>query len=575
MHTMTDFHRFVSLMLATMLLGASGCATSPVVKKSAKELAVLEQTANKGREQFFKENYTDAATTISSCAGDQHVNQPLYKCELASIALMTGDKATAEADLKEAVRLLEVFYDKAGEKKAASLWGRESGKVYKGDPYERATLYTLYGMVLLEKGEVDNALAAFKRALLMDGDTEGSQYQSDYGLVQFLAAKCHDLRGETEQRDAMLRAACDAYLSQPGVDDGFARAVRQDYELAKGTCNTPGRVPSPTLANLCAWGGADALAQRFGFSDEIKAWLAAHAPADKGMGFNTLLVGWDGRGPYMSRAGEYGEKRIIHSGYKVGDFRQVYSCYSKQDVAFKDSYPWLGNVSYQATTRGGRKMDNVLADKAAFKGATDAAGKAMAVGGLAGMAALGNNNSSDPYTGLIFGAIALGGLVVKGVSYMTKTEADIRCWRCLPYEYSVTPLTLPEGEADIAMTCWVFTIPLAVKTVRVVRRAEAPVTFVHVPTPHMTSNTSFYPGYFDGKSSAGNLLALYIADPAAVDPDGDGEVTVTERERAAAEMVRRYDTDGSGVVDQKEQQRLGAVAEVALKKRMGLVKGDR
>lgn len=573
MRATTDFHRFVSLTLAATLLGTSGCATSPVVKKSAKELAALEQTANQGREQFFAGNYGEAAQTIGPCVTERHVNQPLYKCELASAALLAGDKVAAETNIKEAIQLLECLYDKAGEKRAASLWGRESGKVYKGDPYERATLYMLYGMVLLEKGEVDNALASFKRALLMDGDTEKSQYQSDFGLVQFLAAKCHDLRGEQEQRDAMLKAACDSYLSQPGVAAGFAKAVQGDYELACGAEGGKFLPPSPLIANLCAWGGVDALAQRFGFSDEIKAWLAAHTSSDKGMGFNTLVVGWDGRGPCMSRTGEYGEKRIIHAGYKAGDFRQAYSCCAKPGGVFEDAYPWLGNVTYQATTRGGRKMDGVLENKAMFKGVTDKTGDAMIIGGAAGMAAF-NNNSSDPYTGLIFGAIALGGLVVKGVSYMTKTEADIRCWQCLPNEFSVTPLALPEGETDIAMTCWVFTTPMALKTVRVIRRADAPVTFVHLSTPHMTSNASFYPGYFDGKNSAGNLLALYIVDPAVVDPDGDGEVTVEEREQAVAELIRRYDTDGSGVLDPKERHQLGTGAEVALKKRMGLLKGD-
>jgi tetratricopeptide (TPR) repeat protein len=562
-------------MLASVVLGSSGCATSPVVKKSAKELAALEQTVELGREKFFKADFDRARGIIASCATEQHVNQPLYKCELASVDLLGGNKEAAEAELKEAVRLLEVFYDQAGEKRAASLWGHESGKVYKGDPYERATLYTLYGMALLEKGEVDNALASFKRALLMDGDTEKSQYQSDFGLVLFLAAKCHDLRGEAEQRDAMLRMACEAYLSQPGVADGFARAVRRDHELARLAQGGQARPPSPLLTTLCAWGGVDALAQRFDFSKEIKAWLAASVPADKGMGFNTLVVGWDGRGPFMSRAGEYGEKRIIHAGYKIGDFRQAYACCVKPTGAFEDGYPWLGNVSYQAATRGGRKMDNVLENKAAFKGTANTAGNAMVIGGAAGMAAFSNNSSSDPYTSLVFAGIMLGGFIFKGFSYMTKAEADIRCWQCLPDEFFVTPLTLPEGETEIAMSCWVFSAPIAARTVKVARRAGAPVTFVHLPTPRMADGAEFYPGYFDGKGSAANLLALYVADPATVDPDGDGEVTAAERERATAEIARRYDADGSGKLDQNEQRRLNAVAEVALKKRMGLLQGVR
>lgn len=575
MSAKTNFHRFMSFVLATTLLASTGCTTSSVVKKNAKELATLEETADQGRVHFFNGNYDEASTAITPCASEQHVNQPLYKCELASIALLSGDKNAAEADIKEAIRLLEVLYDKASEKRAKSLWGRESEKVYKGDPYERATLYMLYGMILLEKGEVDNALASFKRALLMDGDTEKSQYQSDFGLIQFLAAKCHALRGEVEQRDVMLKAACDSYLAQPGVADGFARAIRRDYELARSATGTVPRPPSRLLANMCAWGGVDELAKRFDFSDEIKTWLTVHAPIEKGMSFNTLVVGWDGQGPSMSRTGEYGEKRIIHAGYKVGDFRQAYACCTQPGGAFEDGYPWLGNVTYQATTRGGRKMDNVLENKALFKSVSDKAGNAMIVGGAAGMGlAAFNNSSSDPYVAAISGGIMLVGLIFKGVSYMTKTEADIRCWQCLPNEFSVTPLTLPEGETEVAMTCWIFSAPTVVRTTKVVCRAQSPVTFVHLATPRMGDGTEFYPGYFDGKDSAGNLQSLYIADPSVVDSNDDGEVMADERERAIAMLIQRYDKDGNGVIDKTEQQQLNTTAEIALKKRMGVLRED-
>lgn len=568
------FHRSsVGLVFLCLLISVVGCSTpGTAVKKNEKELLLLEETANQGRDQFFKGEYADAAATLLPCAAEQHVNQPLYKCELASIYLLSDDKKKAEEQLKDAIHLLEVFYDQSSEKRAASLWGRESEKVYKGDPYERATLYTLYGMVLLEKGEVDNALASFKRALLMDGDTEKNQYQSDFGLVQFLAAKCYDLRAEAAQRDVMLKAACDSFLSLPGMTNSFPLAIKQDYELARhASTNSMIRPPAKMLATLFSWGGVDAICERYNLPPEIRDWLSQNIPADKGLQFNTLLVGWDGEGPSMSRAGEYGEKRMIHSGYRHGDYRQAYSCYSKNDLQPIDNYPWLGNISYQATTRGGRKMDNVLESKASFKGATDTAGNVMIAGGLTGLAIAGMNSSSDASTMIVFGAIALGGLLFKGVSALTETEADIRCWRCLPHEYSIVSMVLPEGETELMTEGWVFTMPIAGHPVKVIRDKNAPVTFVHYVTPHLGKNADFCPGYFDGKGSAFMIQSFYIAHPNIADPNNDGELSPEERTQINAEMLKFYDTDGNGVIDLPERKQLYLDANTALRKRMGVL----
>jgi hypothetical protein len=87
--------------------------------------------------------------------------------------------------------------------------------------------------------------------------------------------------------------------------------------------------------------------------------------------------------------------------------------------------PW-DDLYFQATTRGGRVMDHILANKAVFKSATDIAGNIGILGGA--VAALQNNRTSQE-VGL--GLIAAG-LISKVISASTTPEADLRAWDNLP-----------------------------------------------------------------------------------------------------------------------------------------------
>ncbi len=99
------------------------------------------------------------------------------------------------------------------------------------------------------------------------------------------------------------------------------------------------------------------------------------------------------------------------------------------------------DVAFQATTRGGRVMDHVLANKAVFKSATDTAGSVALIGGL-GTAAMSDNRTAQE-VGL---GIALAGLVSKIVSAATVPAADTRSWENLPRYLSFASVPLPPGQ---------------------------------------------------------------------------------------------------------------------------------
>jgi len=108
----------------------------------------------------------------------------------------------------------------------------------------------------------------------------------------------------------------------------------------------------------------------------------------------------------------------------------------------------MADISYQATTRGGRLMDDVLEDQAAFKKASYQVGNVLVTAGAAvalGSAQGGSGDGALIGVGVGAGMMLLGGIAY-GVGSLTSVEADIRSWKVLPNELMVVPLNLTPGK---------------------------------------------------------------------------------------------------------------------------------
>ncbi len=142
-----------------------------------------------------------------------------------------------------------------------------------------------------------------------------------------------------------------------------------------------------------------------------------------------------GPGPTKYATGQYKEQLR---------FRTVTSPVASADLkvdALQIPIAPTDDVDFQATTRGGRVMDHILANKAVFKSATDTAGNVALIGGL-GTAALSDNRTAQE-VGL---GVALAGLVSKIVSAATVPAADTRAWENLPRYLSFACVPLPPGQ---------------------------------------------------------------------------------------------------------------------------------
>lgn len=157
---------------------------------------------------------------------------------------------------------------------------------------------------------------------------------------------------------------------------------------------------------------------------------------------NVLFIVEFGPGPLKYATGQYREElrirarsaSIVAARIKVGGVNlPVAPC---------------DDVNFQATTRGGRVMDHILANKAVFKATTDTVGDAAIVSGaiLAG-AGHGRHNAADE-VGL---GLILAGLASKLASAATTPEADIRAWDNLPQFITYATLTLAPGQHDVTV----------------------------------------------------------------------------------------------------------------------------
>ena len=164
-------------------------------------------------------------------------------------------------------------------------------------------------------------------------------------------------------------------------------------------------------------------------------------PPDYDAKANVLVFAEYGPGPLKYASGEYGELLKFTVDKSPVAFARLTVDGRTMEL------PPYDDVSWQATTRGGRVMDHILGNKAVFKQRSDTVGDVALVGAL-GTAAYGTGKDSQ---NLAIGLAAVG-LVSKLMSAATQTQADVRSWNNLPRYLSFGALRLAPGEHAAVLT---------------------------------------------------------------------------------------------------------------------------
>ena len=142
-----------------------------------------------------------------------------------------------------------------------------------------------------------------------------------------------------------------------------------------------------------------------------------------------LVLFESGRAPFKYGGGKFGEA-LQWQPHDLPAQTARAACESANTNCFTSPFVVGADVGFQATTRGGRQIDSVLAGKASFKdGAQNVADVAGTVGNL-GMQVAMQTGSRDAAGLGMMGMFA--GLVAQGVSASTQAQADTREWEQLP-----------------------------------------------------------------------------------------------------------------------------------------------
>ncbi|HTI72341.1 MAG TPA: hypothetical protein VMF06_20370 [Candidatus Limnocylindria bacterium] len=154
---------------------------------------------------------------------------------------------------------------------------------------------------------------------------------------------------------------------------------------------------------------------------------------------NVLVFAEMGYGPTKYATGEHSEELRIRDGSS----RTVAANIRVGGTVFRA--PAYDNLSYQASTRGGRVMDHILANKAVFKDTTQSIGTAAIIGGAVAAGA-GGRQGGEIGLGLV-GA----GVILNVLGSITKPAADTRQWDNLPQYLGFSAFRLPPGNYQAAV----------------------------------------------------------------------------------------------------------------------------
>ena len=149
-------------------------------------------------------------------------DETMHLLNLASVLLLEGKKDEAHETFDRAAQKIEEQFDP--DSQALKLTRGESEKFFKGDGYERATMYAFLAMSFLERGEYQDAIKMARRGIAADGDAEKGEYRADYALLPYIgylaAAKVGRVQ-EARGFDEMVFSICGFRPSKEPLPDSL------------------------------------------------------------------------------------------------------------------------------------------------------------------------------------------------------------------------------------------------------------------------------------------------------------------------------------------------------------------
>lgn len=240
-----------------------------------------------------------------------------YSADLGLIAMYANDTALAKRMLDYTISCIEQVSSSGEiEKKVTSLTGKESDKIFKGEPYEKVIVFLYRGLLYLAEGDYENAQACFKNASMQDAIAENGANRANWLTVDLLELQCKKLMDGSDVED-------------------FKKYLWDKYSLTEN--------------------------QLF-----LKEVLNQEKPR-----FITLVMA--GPGPIKVTDGKDSQKLT----YQISP--SCINSVFKVDQNGESQLPETDDVYIQASTRGSRQMDKILQEKANAKKSIESVGAGAAM----------------------------------------------------------------------------------------------------------------------------------------------------------------------------------------------------
>ena len=308
--------------------------------------------------------------------------------------------------------------------------------IEKGPPRDKLLWQYRLALAEMRRGQFDAAKPVLDDALLTLGGLYGKDSEARKSRRLFQQESKKTFIGEPYER-AMAYFYRGILYWRDGERDNaracFRSAEFEDSDAEKGeyTCDYTLFDYLDGFATAKLGGdGSDAFQRA-----EKNARGARPPPYDTKV--NTLVFLDFGPGPLKYGAGQYGEQLRFRT-----QVSPVQSAQLRLDAQIVNIKP-ADDLNFQATTRGGRAMDYVLANKAVFKSGASAVGDVALVTGAI--------LASDRDTNEAGAALLAVGLLSKLASAATTPQADVRCWEGLPQFLALGQFRLSPGQHTLTV----------------------------------------------------------------------------------------------------------------------------
>lgn len=309
------------------------------------------------------------------------------------------------------------------------------GKMHieQGQPNDRVLWQYRTALVALRRGDYPEAKALLDDAILSIGGIITNDRDARKARSMFASESRKKYIGEPYERVMAYYYRGLLYWMDGEPDN--ARACFRSGELIDSDTEVENYSADYVLLDYL-----DGLASDKLFADgsdafkraQTNANAKADAPPPYDRAANVLFFTECGNAPQKYSTGQYREQLRFREGPQAARVVTI-RINNGQSIRTR---PW-DDLYFQASTRGGRVMDHILANKAVFKQNTDTVGDAAIISG----AVLASNQNTQE-AGL--GVLAFG-LLSKAIAASTTPAADTRYWDNLPQYLGFGALRMAPG----------------------------------------------------------------------------------------------------------------------------------